>query len=349
MAFRGSPVKLWDAWLEAMLQTLEGHLSPIDAISFSADCKTLATASRSVVKLWDAWSGVTLQTLEWTETSSLSPNMRRLFSIKAISFSPDGKILATAAEHAVKLWDVSSGAVLKTLEGHSYDIGAVVFSPDSKTLVSASHDTVKLWDAGLGALLQTLEGHSSKVKDMAFSPDGGMLASASEDFTVKLWDIGSKAVLQTHEDHLYEITSVAFSPDGKTLVSVSCDAVKLWHVSSGEVLSTVKNDPYDESFMVTAMDFSPDGKMVALSLENEIVELWDASSGMVLQTLDCISPPVRQILDERGIDGHLLSVSSIVFSPDGKTLVSASGMTVKVWDAAWRGRRSRAIRPGSAL
>jgi WD40 repeat protein len=74
--------------------------------------------------------------------------------------------------------------------------------------------------------------------------------------------------------------------------------------------------------------------MVALSLESEIVELWDASSGMVLQTLDCISPPVRQIMyEEGGIDGYLRSVSSIVFSPDGKTLVSASGMTVKVWDA----------------
>jgi WD40 repeat protein len=216
MAFRGSPVKLWDAWLEAMLQTLEGHLFPIEAISFSADCKTLATASRGVVKLWDAWSGATLQTLKWTETRFLSPIVRRLFSIKAISFSPDGKTLATAADQAVKLWDVSSGAVLKTLECHSFKVEAVAFSPDSKTLASVSYDTVELWDAGLGAVLQTLEGHSSKVKDMAFSPDGGMLASASEDFTVKLWDIGSKAVLQTHEDHLYEVTSIAISPDGKT-------------------------------------------------------------------------------------------------------------------------------------
>ena len=82
-----------------------------------------------------------------------------------MSFSPDGtKVASGSGDKTVKLWDVTSGECLQTLEGHSDCVTSVSFSPDGTKVASGSDDkTVKLWDVTSGECLQTLEGHSSDV------------------------------------------------------------------------------------------------------------------------------------------------------------------------------------------
>ncbi|MBL1179279.1 WD40 repeat domain-containing protein, partial [Pantanalinema sp. GBBB05] len=90
--------------------------------------------------------------------------------------------------NTVKLWDVGSGRLIRTLTGHSSYVNSVEFSPDSKTLASSSGDkTVKLWEVDSGKLIRTLTGHSSAIYSVGFSPDGKTLASSSEDKTTMLW------------------------------------------------------------------------------------------------------------------------------------------------------------------
>jgi uncharacterized protein with WD repeat len=97
-------------------------------------------------------------------------------SVNAVTFSPDGTLLASASDDGtVRLWDPATGVSLQTLERHSCWVDAVAFSPDSKLLASASGDgTVRLWDMATGALLQTLE-TNDKVQELAFSSDGHYL------------------------------------------------------------------------------------------------------------------------------------------------------------------------------
>jgi WD40 repeat protein len=239
-------------------------------------------------------------------------------SVNAVTFSPDGKTLASGGgDKTVKLWDAQTGALKQTLIGHNDWVYSVAFSSDGRTLATGSRDkTLRIWDAQTGALKETLTQHSDTVVSAAFSPDGKTLASASHDKTVILWDAQTGALKQTLTQNTY-LYSVSFSPDGKTLASGGGDAdktVKLWDVQTGALKQTLPG--HDQGILSVA--YSPDGRTLASASFDKTVKLWDAQTGALKQTLT----------------GHSDWVNSVAFSPDGRTLASGSkDNTIKLWDA----------------
>jgi WD40 repeat protein len=133
-----------------------------------------------------------------------------------VAFSPDGRKLASASnDKTVRVWDVDSGKVEQTFEGHTDWVKSVAFSPDGRKLASASDDkNVRVWDVDSGKVEQTLEGHTRPVYDVAFSPDGRKLASALYDGTVQMWNVDSGKIEQTLKDDSHSAMNVAFSPNG---------------------------------------------------------------------------------------------------------------------------------------
>jgi WD40 repeat protein len=107
-----------------------------------------------------------------------------------VTFSPDGKRLASGSEKTVRLWDMVSCAELAALL-HPDPVTSLTFSPDGRRIVSGSKDgTFRLWDTASGVELAVLHGHKGRVTSVAFSPDGAGIVSRSSDKAV-FWDARS--------------------------------------------------------------------------------------------------------------------------------------------------------------
>jgi WD40 repeat protein len=145
-------ITIWDVATGQRVRNLEGHGDEIRSLSFSPDGRLLASAGLDkTARIWKVESGALLQTLEPTGFvyfSSRGPvNSSIRVPVLAVAFSADGKQLATGgADRLVRLWEVSSGKPIRTLQGHTMTVTGVAFSPDGKRLATSSLDrTIRIW------------------------------------------------------------------------------------------------------------------------------------------------------------------------------------------------------------
>ena len=238
--------------------------------------------------------------------------MRKSYTINSISFSPDGKTLASAshADGIVKVWDVETGNAVDL--GHTRlasEYNPISFSPDSAILASGAKDgTVKLWDIGTGQNIGNLPAgkRGSWVRFVLFSSDGTTIASrASGERMTRLWDVTTQTMTGTLDDR--SVVSWAFSPNSTILASGATDGtVKLWDIGIGQNIATLRG----HAGRVGSVSFSPDGSIIASS--SQTIRLWDVATRQNIATIP--------------------HEGSVEFSADGKILASRTWDSVKLWD-----------------
>ncbi len=143
-----SGIRIWDVHTGELLHTLvggAGELSRITSIVFSPDGTRFATGSGGLtIRVWDTRTREALHTLMGHGIWS---------TVKALSFSSDGKILASGGDDTIRLWDVRTGALLWKFEGHASSVESLEFAADGNTLASWSwNGTVLLWNLRLGTM-----------------------------------------------------------------------------------------------------------------------------------------------------------------------------------------------------
>ena len=182
-------VKFWQVNTRKLIGTFESDFGLVTSVAFSRDGQLLAVGGST-----NLTSGYQDFKIEFWQV--ITGKERRIQSIRchgdrirSITFSPDGKFLASGSDdNTVVLWEVSTGKHLRTLTGHTNHVTSVAFSPDGKLLAIGSDDNiVVLREVSTGKHLRTLTGHTNHVTSVAFSPDGKLLASGSDDKTIKLW------------------------------------------------------------------------------------------------------------------------------------------------------------------
>jgi WD40 repeat protein len=239
--------------------------------------------------------------------------------VDSLSFSGDGKLLASASEDGtVRIWDVRNRRTVTVFKGHQGRVVTVRFSPDGTKVASGGTDrTVRIWDPVTGKQDFALRGHSLPLRSLAFSPDGGMLASSSHDTTVKLWEVKTGVELGTLVGHTGAVWGVSFSPDGTLLASVSWDGtMRLWNTArKAEEARHLAPTRDGSKLLYRCVEFAPDGRAIATG--DGLLRLVSLTSGRVL-----FAPM-----------GHVADVVAVAFSRDGRFLLSAGGAgEIKIWD-----------------
>jgi WD40 repeat protein len=297
-------------------------------------------------RLWDAATGRLIATWRPTRTERWS-----LQSPLSVEFSPDSRLVATAfglsPDNAAWVHDAQTGKEVARFTGHQEHVVAVAFSPDSRKIVSASVDeTARIWDVAGGKLLQMLRGHTTALVSARFSPDGTQVLTFGagvrfrqqnvsrgfdtyEDAAARLWDAATGKELRSLKwpvEYRSCIWTAAFSRDGRRIVTAGGDPsgarppphFAIWDASTAIPRVILKTD-WEQQRNITRAAFSPDpaGRRVATAGREKTIHLWDGFTGAELAVLR----------------GHKAAIQTLVFSADGRRLLTASqDGTARVWD-----------------
>eukprot|EP00941_MAST-03F_sp_MAST-3F-sp1_P004758 g4758.t1 len=153
-------------------------------------------------------------------------------------FSPDGTMAVSASNDAgLKLWDASTGKLLRDMAGHSGAVVSIAFHKTSRHVLSASWDhTLRLWSTETGNSTCEYIGHKDVVYGCCFSPDGEFAFSVSRDTTIRMWEVGMFGRCLNvfrQNGHSHYVNCVACSADGTMVVTGSKDyCAKVWRVGA---------------------------------------------------------------------------------------------------------------------
>ena len=209
--------------------------------------------------------------------------------VRALAFSPDGKLLAagtginlSSPDQKVRIWNVDTGELIAKSEKLHTIIWDIAFTPDGDWIaIALDNASIQLRSAEDLSIVDRFE-QPGAVNSVSISPDGKRLAAGVADAdgdggVVYIWDIESHELLLEFWAHPYSVPSMDFSPDGSLLATGAVDrSVKVWNSQTGNLIQTLPQDGQGNT-----VKFSPDGSFLASGLCSKSINL-DCQKGSVM-------------------------------------------------------------------
>ncbi|MBI1913371.1 MAG: sigma-70 family RNA polymerase sigma factor [Planctomycetes bacterium] len=340
-------VRLWDTATRKEIRTIRlGEKDRPSLVAFTPDGKAVVVAVDATVRIWDTGSGEELRQYpigkrefcalavspdgnwvavaetvgpvylwEWRAKGEVRTlRVGDLYAL-ALAFSPDSKTLAGGSYDrlGIRLWDVASGRLLRTLSGPentTYPEG-LAFSPDGKTLASTDagnttgknrSGSVLLWSTSTGKLLRELPTPGESPSKVAFSKDGRWLATTT-DGGARVWDLRSGKEVENSESHRGHVHRIAVSASGLVATASDDHTARLWDLTTGKHLFKLKHRHW-----VRGIALSPDGKRLVTSSLDDTQVVWDTATGK----------PIFKLPGHGAGGGNRM----LGFTPDGKRFFS---------------------------
>ncbi|XP_010918696.1 uncharacterized protein [Elaeis guineensis] len=251
--------------------------------------------------------------------------------IRSVTLSLDNDLLMSSSHNAVKIWNPSTGACLRTIES-GYGLCSSFVPGNRYALVGTKSGTLEIIDVGSGSRIEVVEAHAGSIRSIVPVPDengsitGRGFVTGSADHDVKFWeyqllqrpDHDSKQLSVTNVRTLKmndDVLAVSISPNAKYIaVSLLDCTVKVFFMDSLKFFLSL----YGHKLPVLCMDISSDGDLIVSGSADKNLKIWGLDFG------DC----------HKSIFAHADSVMDVKFVRNTHYMFSVGkDRLVKYWDA----------------
>ncbi|WVZ99814.1 LOW QUALITY PROTEIN: hypothetical protein U9M48_045060 [Paspalum notatum var. saurae] len=293
-------------------------------------------------------------------------------AVIAVSFSPDGKCLASGSgDTTVRFWDLSTQTPLFTCKGHKNWVLCIAWSPDGKHLVSGSKSgELIVWDPKTGKQLGSpltmflfpklsnhlmCLGHRKWITAVSWEPvhlqsPCRRFVSAGKDGDARIWDITTRKCVISLTGHTNSVTCVKWGGDGLIYTGSEDCSIKVWETSEGKLVKTLKGHGHwvnslalSTEYVLRTGAYDHTGKTYSTAEEMKEAALarykkmrGNAPERLVSGSDDFtmfLWEPTMSKQPKARMTGHQKLVNHVYFSPDGQWLASASfDKSVKLWN-----------------
>jgi WD40 repeat protein len=311
------------AGLKAWTVEPRAYLGRFYDVEFSKDSSQLVTAGQDgAIRFWDVETGKLVRML-----------MGHDGDVRTLAWSGDHRTLASGSgDKTVRLWDPATGKVTNVLRGSTASIRHLAWSPDSMMLACAGKEakSVGLWSVKTGRTAGSLK-LTNSIRNIAWGPESNGLATATEDGLVSLWNSRTRRPYGHYPLDPYKsssgrfkshrVNAMAWSPASTKILAAafSTGRVKLWKSRTKKTfirtMMPMNKDSEGRNMIghPSCIEWSPDGKALAVSDSSGFVWFWDPAAGKMSRKV--------QIRDD---SSNHTSVSGIAWSPDGSLVATVS-------------------------